>query len=41
MTGKEPGVPDEAKLDAILASTESEGFKVGDLYAQIIRFYFM
>jgi hypothetical protein len=40
-TGKEPGVPDESRLDAIMQATESEGFKVGDLYAQVIRFYFM
>lgn len=39
MMGREVGVKDEAVLDAILAATEADGYRVGDLYSQVIKYY--
>ncbi|WDE98418.1 DUF1588 domain-containing protein [Lentisphaera profundi] len=39
MTSREPGVQDEAKLDAILEATKEKGYRVGDLYAEIVKHY--
>ena len=39
MTGREPGVQDEAKLDMILAETKENSYRVGELYAAILKYY--
>ena len=39
MMGREVGVKDEAVLDAILKATEADGYRVGDLYSQVIKHY--
>ncbi|EDM25929.1 hypothetical protein LNTAR_07799 [Lentisphaera araneosa HTCC2155] len=41
MYGRETGVQDESKLDAILAECEPEGYRVGDLYTAVLRQYFL
>ena len=41
MLGRDVGVQDESRLDAILAACEKDGYRVGDLYKQILRFYFL
>ena len=41
MLGREPGVQDEAKLDAILLETKAGNYRVGDLYAALIKQYFL
>jgi hypothetical protein len=39
MMGREVGVKDEAVLDAILKATAADGYRVGDLYGQVIKYY--
>ena len=39
MMGRDVGVKDEAVLDAILKATEADGYRVGDLYSQIVKYY--
>jgi hypothetical protein len=39
--GRETGVQDESKLDAILAECKDNGYRVGDLYTAIIRQYIL
>ncbi|MDD7986650.1 DUF1588 domain-containing protein [Lentisphaera marina] len=39
--GRETGVQDESKLDAILTECKDEGYRVGDLYTAIIRQYIL
>ncbi|WDE98422.1 DUF1588 domain-containing protein [Lentisphaera profundi] len=41
MLGREPGVQDEAKLDAILLETQADNYRIGDLYAALIKQYFL
>ena len=33
------GLRDEAVLDAILKATEADGYRVGDLYSEVIKNY--
>ena len=41
MTGREPGVQDEVKLDLILKETQENSYRVGDLYSEILKHYLL
>ena len=41
MTGREPGVQDEVKLDLILKETQEDSYRVGDLYSEILKHYLL
>ena len=41
MLGREPGVQDEVKLDAVLAATKDNGYRVADIYAEILKQYLL
>ena len=40
MLGRETGLRDETKIDAILAETQSRAYRVGDIYSAIVKHYF-
>ena len=41
MLGRELGIKDESKLDAILDENSKSGYKTADLYKSIIKYYFL